>query len=192
MGLGMISPQRLIDSSGSVVWQAQYDAFGKAAIQIALVENNLRFPGQYYDSESGLHQNWFRDYDSSTGRYIQRDAIGLDGGISTYAYVENNSIMFFDSFGLKTKIICWGCGCKGDADLPPTDKMPPRPEKDPRSERDGLTCAEIHDDYWSCAGCCKTLRGYMIGQGTTCYEQCGRKAGFVRGGYGKPQICGVV
>lgn len=51
------TPQRLIDSSGSVVWQAQYDAFGKAAIQIALVENNLRFPGQYYDSESGLHQN---------------------------------------------------------------------------------------------------------------------------------------
>ncbi|MFO2207069.1 RHS repeat-associated core domain-containing protein, partial [Pseudomonas aeruginosa] len=42
---------------------------------------NLRFPGQYYDAESGLHYNYFRDYDPETGRYVESDPIGLTGGL---------------------------------------------------------------------------------------------------------------
>jgi len=64
---------------------------------------NLRFPGQYYQAETGLNQNWFRDYDPAPGRYVESDPIGLRGGsISTYAYVNNGPILYVDPLGL-----CW-------------------------------------------------------------------------------------
>ncbi|WP_225444843.1 RHS repeat-associated core domain-containing protein, partial [Pseudomarimonas arenosa] len=62
--------------------------------------SRLRFPGQYYDSESGLHYNYFRDYDPSTGRYVESDPVGLVGGMSTFGYVKGNPLTGTDPFGL--------------------------------------------------------------------------------------------
>jgi RHS repeat-associated protein len=61
---------------------------------------NLRFPGQYYQAETGLVQNYFRDYDPQTGRYLESDPIGLGGGVNTYAYVRNRPTMSIDPRGL--------------------------------------------------------------------------------------------
>jgi RHS repeat-associated protein len=64
------------------------------------LEFNLRFAGQYYDKETGTHYNINRDYNPVTGRYIQSDPIGLDGGLSTFAYVNGNPVMLVDLEGL--------------------------------------------------------------------------------------------
>jgi len=94
------TPQRMINQSGATVWQANYNSFGKAHIQTNTIENNLRFPGQYYDAESGLHHNYFRDYDPELGRYLQSDPIGLAGGLNVYGYALQNPIMLLDPLGL--------------------------------------------------------------------------------------------
>jgi len=62
---------------------------------------NLRFPGQYFDKETNLHYNYFRDYDPAMGRYIQSDPIGLEGGINTYSYVDSNPLLDSDADGLQ-------------------------------------------------------------------------------------------
>ena len=60
---------------------------------------NLRYPGQYFDSETGLHYNYFRDYEPGTGRYVQSDPIGLSGGVSTFAYGGSDPVSNFDPRG---------------------------------------------------------------------------------------------
>lgn len=63
----------------------------------------MRFPGQRYDSATQLNYNYFRDYDSSAGRYVESDPIGLFGGINTYAYVAGRPLVAVDPFGLAIK-----------------------------------------------------------------------------------------
>ncbi|WP_146475464.1 RHS repeat-associated core domain-containing protein, partial [Vulcaniibacterium thermophilum] len=61
---------------------------------------DMRFPGQRYDSASGLNYNYFRDYEPATGRYVESDPIGLNGGLSTYRYSYASPLNYFDPLGL--------------------------------------------------------------------------------------------
>ncbi len=105
------TPQVLTTTNGTIAWKASYEPFGKTR-QVtgnglnnsASIVFNLRLPGQYFDAESGLYQNWNREYDPALGRYIQSDPIGLDGGINTYAYVGGNPLSFTDPQGLQATI----------------------------------------------------------------------------------------
>jgi RHS repeat-associated protein len=76
-------------------------------------------PGQYFDAETGLHQNWHRDYDPNIGRYLQSDPMGLASGLSTYGYAAQSPINFIDPTGLfhvgpplptQNTVICDGKG----------------------------------------------------------------------------------
>ena len=95
------TPQQLLNGeTGAVAWQAAYLPLGEAQVQVSAVTNNLRFPGQYFDAETGLHYNWNRYYDPASGRYISADLIGLNGGLNLYNYIDNNPINLYDIFGL--------------------------------------------------------------------------------------------
>jgi RHS repeat-associated protein len=82
------------------------------------VPYNLRFPGQVFDGQAGLHQNGFRDYDPATGRYVESDPIGLNGGINTYTYVDGKPTSEVDPLGLM------GFGGGGSASHP--SQTPPK------------------------------------------------------------------
>ncbi len=78
----------------------------------------LPIPGQYYDSENGLHYNYWRYYDSGVGGYVSSDPIGLDGGVNTYAYVGGNPVGRIDPLGLvecdENDDDCWKNCLKND------------------------------------------------------------------------------
>jgi RHS repeat-associated protein len=101
-----INTARLItNEGGATVWQADTDPFGanlpnENPSNLGTFVYNPRFPGQYFDRETGLHYNYFRDYDPSLGRYMQSDPIGLAGGMNTYSYVRGYPIGRSDPFGL--------------------------------------------------------------------------------------------
>jgi RHS repeat-associated protein len=106
------TPRKIYNQQGQLVWQWEMATFGASLPNenpsgLGAFKYNLRFAGQYFDEETGLHYNYFRDYDPKTGRYIQSDPIGLRGGLNTYAYVGGNPISFIDPLGLYTEIIVW-------------------------------------------------------------------------------------
>ena len=86
-------PTELTNVEGEIIWQADYRLFGELKVQRRrsheLYQQNLRFAGQYYDNETGLHYNTFRYYDPNCGRFTQQDPIGLAGGINLYQYAPN-------------------------------------------------------------------------------------------------------
>lgn len=102
------TPRMITDSSNNVVWRwDNAEPFGNNVANenpagLGAFTYNLRFPGQYFDRETNLHYNGMRDYDPQTGRYIESDPIGLDGGsLSTYVYVNNQPTRYVDPDGLQ-------------------------------------------------------------------------------------------
>lgn len=84
------TPQELTDYSGEIMWSARYRAYGNlAALDVSEIDNPLRFQGQYFDAETGLHYNRHRYYNPGTGRFLTPDPIKLAGGLNSYQYVPN-------------------------------------------------------------------------------------------------------
>jgi RHS repeat-associated protein len=111
------TPRLVTDSTKAPVWQWPYSAFGnnkptgplsaiasgtttRLKATAPVVEVNLRFPGQYFDSESNLSYNYFRSYNGAQGRYAQPDPVGLQGGLSRFNYANVNAVNYIDPRGL--------------------------------------------------------------------------------------------
>ncbi|MCK1794167.1 RHS repeat domain-containing protein, partial [Pseudomonas violetae] len=93
------TPLEMTDRAGQIVWQATYKAWGALEkLAVSEVEQNLRFQGQYFDDETGLHYNTFRYYDPEVGRFITQDPIGLAGSVNLYQQAPN-PISWVDPLG---------------------------------------------------------------------------------------------
>jgi RHS repeat-associated protein len=102
-----LNTPRLITGSVNpgVRWRWDSEPFGAGGVNnnpsgVGVFNFDLRFPGQIAMVEAGLHYNYYRDYDPATGRYVQSDPIGLDGGINTYSYVGARPLQYSDPLGL--------------------------------------------------------------------------------------------
>jgi len=100
------TPRRVTDETQTIVWSWDSRPFGNSLPNedpdgdFRNLTLNLRFPGQYYDAETQLHYNYFRTYDPGTGRYLESDPIGLNGGPNVFTYAENVPVQFIDPKGL--------------------------------------------------------------------------------------------
>ena len=103
------TPQKLIKKTGQVTWDATYDLFGKASVGTQTVSNPLRFPGQYADPESGLYQNFQRNYDPMLGAYAEQDPFGvMITGANRYGYAGGNPVGIYDPTGEIVPVIAVG------------------------------------------------------------------------------------
>ncbi|MBC3248535.1 RHS repeat protein, partial [Pseudomonas lurida] len=110
------TPQELTAPDGEIVWSAHYRAYGEITrLDIGKMDNPLRFQGQYFDQESGLHYNRHRYYNPDIGRYLTPDPVKLAGGINAYQYVPNPT-GWIDPLGLSS--------CPGADDCKSTVKAP--------------------------------------------------------------------
>ena len=122
-------------SDNKVAWRWDTDPFGTSAPNqnpqsLGTFVYNLRFPGQLFDSETSINYNYFRDYDSQVGRYVESDPIGLNAGVNTYAYALNGPLKFVDPNGLQSVVGPNPGGPSSSPILPSTGgpgNMGPRP-----------------------------------------------------------------
>ena len=94
------APEAATNQQGQAIWQASYAPFGQARVKSHGFVLNLRLPGQYEDSESGLYYNRQRYYDPNRGQYLTPDPMGTPDGPDTYAYVNYNPLKYVDPEGL--------------------------------------------------------------------------------------------
>lgn len=93
------APRQIAPVGPGLVWSWNHGPFGLAK-PTGTFTYNLRYPGQYYDKETGLDYNYYRDYDPAVGRYVESDPIGLVGGLNSYTYVHGNPVSLNDPSGL--------------------------------------------------------------------------------------------
>jgi RHS repeat-associated protein len=95
------TPQKLTDSTKAVDWAATYNPFGNTvSFSGTLTNQSIRLPGQYFDPETSMNHNGFRDYAGSMTRYVESDRIGLAGGTNTFQYAKGNPFKYTDPKGL--------------------------------------------------------------------------------------------
>lgn len=94
------TPQLATNSSAATVWNTTYQPFGTTPTPTGSITQNLRFPGQYFDGETGFSYNLNRDYMPNLGRYLETDPIGLGSGMNPYRYARANPMKFTDRLGL--------------------------------------------------------------------------------------------
>lgn len=112
---GLGSMTSLTTGTGAVADTFRYDTFGNLASSTGNIVNPYRYTAREYDEDSGLNYYRARYYDSQVGRFISEDPIKFDGGISFYAYVQNNPANLIDPTGLAP-----GCGCADVPEIPPS------------------------------------------------------------------------
>ena len=142
------APERIEDESGKAIWQGEVSPYGAVHVEFGRRDEiNIRFPGHYYDVETGLHYNRFRYYDPALGRYLQSDPLGIAGGSNLYAYLAN-PLTDVDILGLKGKGKGSAGGCN-DGEPEHTGRPGPgrptatsTPSSKPRS-REGMSDARI-------------------------------------------------
>jgi RHS repeat-associated protein len=156
------TPRLVTDTANNIRWRWDSDPFGTTSANdnpsgLGTFEYNLRFPGQQYDQVVGLHYNYFRDYDSASGKYVKSDPIGLHGGVNTYAYVQGDPIRKIDPKGL---VPGPGTGSTKPADCPPG-----KPDCKAAKDRciaqcsEDLPTADFGFQFWNCVNKCMADEG---------------------------------
>lgn len=109
------TPRKITNSDTPLALRWRWDPtpFGESAANesptgLTAFAFNLRFPGQQFDAESNLSYNYFRDYESAIGKYVEADPLGLQAGLNLFAYVSNSPALYGDPRGLEQ--IIQGCG----------------------------------------------------------------------------------
>jgi RHS repeat-associated protein len=129
------TPQELTDPDGDIVWSAHYRAYGQISrLDKGKIDNPLRFQGQYFDQESGLHYNRHRYYNPDVGRYLTPDPVKLAGGINAYQYVPNPT-GWVDPLGLNAS-------CTGVVKKNPTCAIPVEPDAPDVSRKGAFRAAK--------------------------------------------------
>ena len=120
-------PAQMTNSAKASVWQATWQPFGAPQAITGTLTLDARFPGQWFQLESGLHQNWWRHYDPTTGRYTQVDPLGFPNGPSVYGYAGSNTADLTDLNGLCASGLArgaWADFCTGVTKfIPPLRKF---------------------------------------------------------------------
>lgn len=144
------TPRQVFELGSQTVvwaWSSLDDAFGENVANedpdanSTLFKFDMRFPGQLFDSESGLHYNYFRDYEAANGRYVESDPIGFFGDIAQYAYASGNPILKKDVKGLIATKTCANDGKTGCDEKKLLLEVP---------------CAAACKDLLACKKCCQS------------------------------------